>query len=73
MNNFESSLLSELRTVVAQREPKRPLASRLRKPGFIALPVGAVGVIAAVVLGFGALGGASAAYAVTPPPTVTWS
>ena len=65
MNNFENSLLSELRTVVAQREPQRPLTSRLRKPAFVALPAGALGVAAAAVVGFGALGGASAAYAVT--------
>lgn len=65
MNNFENSLLSELHTVVAQREPQRPLTSRLRKPGFVALPAGVLGVAAAAVVGFGALGGASAAYAVT--------
>ena len=65
MNNFENSLLSELRTVVARREPQRPLTSRLRKPGFVALPLGALGVVAAAVVGYGALGGASAAYAVT--------
>lgn len=65
MNNFENSLLSELRTVVAEREPQRPLTARLRKPGVVALPVGALGAAAAAVVGFGALGGASAAYAVT--------
>lgn len=65
MNNFENSLLSELRTVVAEREPQRPLHSRLRKPRFVAVPAGALGVAAAAVVGFGALGGASAAYAVT--------
>lgn len=65
MNNFENSLLNELRTVVAQREPQRPFTSRLRKPGFLALPAGALGVAAAAVVGFSALGGAGAAYAVT--------
>jgi hypothetical protein len=68
MNKFEDSLLSELRTVVAAREPRRPLTSRLRKPGFVALPAGAIGVAAAAVLGVTALGGATAAYAVTTAP-----
>jgi hypothetical protein len=68
MNNFENSLLSELRTVVAEREPRRPLASRLRKPGFVALPAGAVGVAAAAAVAITSLGGAGAAYAVTTVP-----
>jgi hypothetical protein len=65
MNSFEDSLLSELRTVVAKREPRRSLASRLGKPGFVALPAGALGIAAAAAVGVSALGGASAAYAVT--------
>jgi hypothetical protein len=68
MNNFENSLLSELRTVVAEREPRGPLASRLRKPGFVALPAGAVGVAAAAAVAITSLGGAGAAYAVTTAP-----
>lgn len=68
MNSFETALLDELRTVVtqrAERRPRHPLASRLRRPSFIAVPVGVAGVAAAAVVGVSALSGASAAYAVT--------
>jgi hypothetical protein len=65
MNNFEQALLQELRTVVADRAASRTRIGRLRRPGLVALPVGAVGVAAAVVVGVSALGGAGAAYAVT--------
>lgn len=67
MNSFETALLSELRTIVAertQRRPRRRLAGPLRRPSFIAVPVGVAGVAAAVVVGVGALSGATAAYAV---------
>jgi hypothetical protein len=65
MNNFEQALLQELRTVVADRTASRTRIARLRRRGIVALPVGAVGVAAAVAFGVSALGGASAAYAVT--------
>ncbi len=68
MNSFETALLNELRTIVtehAERRPRHPLASRLRRPGFIAVPVGVAGAAAAAVVGLGALSGATAAYAVT--------
>ena len=65
MNNFEQALLQELRTVVADRAAPRTRIGRLRRPGLVALPVGAVGIAAAVAFGVSALGGASAAYAVT--------
>jgi hypothetical protein len=65
MNNFEQALLQELRTVVADRATSRTRIRRLRRPGIVVLPVGAVGVAAAVAIGVSALGGASAAYAVT--------
>lgn len=68
MNSFETALLNELRRIVtehAERRPHHPLASRLRRPGFIAVPVGVAGAAAAAVVGLGALSGATAAYAVT--------
>jgi hypothetical protein len=68
MNSFETALLDELRTIVTERSQQRarhPLASRLRRPSFIAVPVGVAGAAAAAVVGVGALNGATAAYAVT--------
>ena len=68
MNSFETALLDELRTIVTERSQPRPrhgLAGRLRRPAFIAVPVGVAGAAAAVVVGVGALSGATAAYAVT--------
>lgn len=68
MNSFETALLDELRTIVTERSqqrPRHPLASRLRRPSFIAVPVGVAGAAAAAVIGVGALSGATAAYAVT--------
>jgi hypothetical protein len=68
MNSFETALLDELRTIVterSQKRPRHPLASRLRRPGFIAVPVGVAGAAVAAVVGVGALTGATAAYAVT--------
>jgi hypothetical protein len=68
MNSFETALLNELRTIVTERSEQRPrhrLASRLRRPSFIAVPVGVAGAAAAAVVGVGALSGATAAYAVT--------
>jgi hypothetical protein len=68
MNSFETALLNELRTIVTERSeqrPRHPLASRLRRPSFIAVPVGVAGAAAAAVVGVGALSGATAAYAVT--------
>jgi hypothetical protein len=68
MNSFETALLNELRTVVTERSeqrPRHPLASRLRRPRFIAVPLGVAGAAAAAVVGVGALSGATAAFAVT--------
>jgi hypothetical protein len=68
MNSFETALLDELRTIVTERGEQRarhPLAGRLRRPSLIAVPLGVAGAAAAVVVGFGALSGATAAYAVT--------
>jgi hypothetical protein len=68
MNSFETALLSELRTIVTERSeqrPRHPLASHLRRPGLIAVPLGVAGAAAAAVVGVGALSGATAAYAVT--------
>ena len=68
MNSFETALLDELRTIVTERgeqRPRHPLAGLLRRPSFIAVPVGLAGVAAAAVVGVGALSGATAAYAVT--------
>ena len=64
MNQFESSLLTQLNAVADGRSARKPL---LRKPAFVALPAGALGIAAATVIGVGALSGASAAYAVTTP------
>ncbi len=64
MNQFESSLLTELNGVADRRSARTPL---LRRPTALALPAGAVGVAAAAIFGFGALGSTSAAYAVTTP------
>jgi hypothetical protein len=68
MNSFETALLNQLRTIVTERSqqrPRHPLASRLRRPSFIAVPLSVAGAAVAVVVGVGALSGASAAYAVT--------
>jgi hypothetical protein len=68
MSTFETALLNELRTIVTERgeqRPRHPLARRLRRPSFIAVPVGVAGAAAAAVVGLGALSGATAAYAVT--------
>ena len=62
MNQFESSLLTQLNAVADGRSAHKPL---LRKPAFVALPAGAAGIAAAAIIGVGALSGASAAYAVT--------
>lgn len=62
MNHFESSLLTRLNAVADSRSAHKPL---LRKPAFMALPAGAVGIAAAAIVGVGALSGATAAYAVT--------
>lgn len=62
MNQFESSLLTQLNAVANARSAPKPL---LRKPVFVALPAGAAGIAAAAIIGVGALSGASAAYAVT--------
>lgn len=62
MNQFESSLLTQLNAVADRRSAHKPL---LRKPAFVALPAGAAGIAAAAIIGIGALSGASAAYAVT--------
>jgi hypothetical protein len=62
MNQFESSLLTQLNAVADGRSAHKPL---LRRPAFVALPAGAAGIAAAAIIGVGALSGASAAYAVT--------
>lgn len=62
MNQFETSLLRQLNAVADGRSAHKPL---LRKPAFVALPAGAAGIAAAVIVGVGALSGASAAYAVS--------
>jgi len=62
MNQFEASLLTQLNAVADSRSPHRPL---LRRPAFVALPAGAVGIAAAAIVGVGALSSATAAYAVT--------
>src|ERR1700761_543034 len=68
MNSFETALLDELRTIVTDRGEQRsrhPLAGLLRRPSFIAVPIGLAAVAAAAGVGLGALSGATAAYAVT--------